>query len=88
VGSFREPDSFSCRHAELSDIVCTLIRYMTLHLGDRRGAQLCSVKEIAPKSPLESLSITFTSNGKRESVPRDQVSPLLVVYFSLFVHIN
>ena len=28
---------------------------------------------------LERLSITFTSNGKREFVPHDQVSPLLVV---------
>ena len=40
MGSFREPDSFSCGHTELSDIVCTLIRYVTLHLRDRRGAAL------------------------------------------------
>ena len=33
-------------------------------------------------------SFTFTSNGKREFVPRDQVSPLLVLYCSLFLHIN
>ena len=32
-------------------------------------------------------NITFTSNGKPEFVPRDQVSPLLVVYCSLFLHI-
>ena len=50
--------------------------------------------EIKPKSvirnfpakwmTLERWSITFTSKGKREFVPRDQVSPLLVVtiYFS------
>ena len=37
---------------------------------------------------LESLSITFTSNGKREFVPRDQVSPLLVVHCSLFLDMN
>ena len=37
---------------------------------------------------LEKLSITFTSNGKRELVPRDQVSSLLVVYWSLFLHLN
>ena len=37
---------------------------------------------------LEKLSITFTSNGKRECVPRDQVSSLLVVYCSLFLHLN
>ena len=37
---------------------------------------------------IERLSITFTSNSKREFVPRDQVSPLLVVYGSLFIHIN
>ena len=28
----------------------------------------------------EGLSITFTVNGKRQIVPRDQVFPLLVVY--------
>ena len=33
---------------------------------------------------VERLSITFTSNGKREFVPRDQVYPLLVAYCSLF----
>jgi len=37
---------------------------------------------------LERLSLTFTSNGKREVVPRDQVSNLLVVYCSLFLQIN
>ena len=36
----------------------------------------------------ERLSITFTLNGKREFVPRDQVSSLLVVYCSLFLHLN
>ena len=30
----------------------------------------------------------FTSNGKREFVPRDQVSRLLVVYCQLFLQIN
>ena len=32
--------------------------------------------------------ITFTLNGKREFVPRDQVSSFLVVYCSLFLHLN
>ena len=32
--------------------------------------------------------LTFTSNGKRECVPRDQVSSLHVVYCSLFLHLN
>ena len=36
----------------------------------------------------ERLSITFTLNGKREFVPRDQVSSLLVVYCSLLLHLN
>ena len=36
----------------------------------------------------ERLSITFTLNGKREFVPRDQVSSLLVVNCSLFLHLN
>ena len=39
-------------------------------------------------SSTERLSITFTLNGKREFVPRDQVSSLLVVYCSLFPHLN
>ena len=34
---------------------------------------------------IERLNITFTSNGKREFVPRDQVSPLLVVDCLLFL---
>ena len=33
------------------------------------------------------LNITLTSYGKREFVPRDQVSSLLVVYSSLFLRI-
>jgi len=37
---------------------------------------------------IERLSITFTSNGKHEFVPRDQVSPSIVVYCSLCLHIN
>ena len=37
---------------------------------------------------LERLSITFTSKGKREFVPHDPVLSLLVVYCSLFLHIN
>ena len=32
---------------------------------------------------IERLSITFTTNCKREFVPCDQVSSLLVVYYSL-----
>ena len=32
--------------------------------------------------------ITSTLNCKREFVPRDQVSSLLVVYCSLFLHLN
>ena len=33
---------------------------------------------------MERLSIAFTANGKREFVPRDQVSPLLVftIYYN------
>ena len=37
---------------------------------------------------IERLSITFTSYNKREFVPRDQVSLLLVAYCSLFLHTN
>ena len=48
----------------------------------RRGIFINSVRE----KERERLSITFTSNSKREFVPCDQVSPLLVVYCSLFLH--
>ena len=37
---------------------------------------------------VERLGFTSTTNGKSQSVPRDQVSHLLVVYFSFFLHIN
>ena len=37
---------------------------------------------------LRSLSFTFMSNSKHDFVPRDQVSHLLVVYCSLFLHTN
>ena len=37
---------------------------------------------------IERLSITFTSNGKREFLPRDQVSLLLVVCCLLFLQLN
>ena len=33
---------------------------------------------------IEWLIITLTSNGKRESVPRDQISPLLVITVHYF----
>ena len=36
----------------------------------------------------ERLGITFTSNSKREFVPRDQVSSLLVDCRSLFPYLN
>ena len=38
--------------------------------------------------PLERLRFTFTPNGKREFVPRDEVFPLIVVYCFLLVHRN
>ena len=37
---------------------------------------------------IERLSITFTSDGKREFLPRDQVSLLLVVCCLLFLQLN
>ena len=36
----------------------------------------------------EWLNMMFTSNGKRDFVPRDQISYLLVVYCLLFLPIN
>ena len=61
-----------------------LFSYMFLWtwLGTRSGAG-----KVAFLS-LERLSITFTSNTKREFVPCNQVSPLLVAYCSLSLHIN
>ena len=37
---------------------------------------------------LERLRFTFTPNGKREFVPRDQVFPLFFVYCLLLLHKN
>ena len=37
---------------------------------------------------IERINITLTPNGEREFVPREQVTPLLVVYCALFLHIN
>ena len=37
---------------------------------------------------IERLCFTFTPNGKREFVPRDQDSHLLVIYCSLSLHTN
>ena len=37
---------------------------------------------------IERINITLTPNGEREFVPREQVTPLLVVYSTLFLHIN
>ena len=39
-------------------------------------------------SVLERLRFTFTPNGKREFVPRDQVFPLIVVHCFLLLHKN
>ena len=37
---------------------------------------------------IERLRFMFTSNGKREFVPHDQVSPLIVVYCLVLLHRN
>ena len=54
------------------------------HQVQKIGTLVVSLGKV--RSPLDRLSITFTSNGKREFVPRDQVSSSLVVYCSLFLH--
>ena len=54
------------------------------------GKEASAIRETVPAPPvrlnaqIKRLSITFTSSGKREFVPRDQVSPLLVAYCSFF----
>ena len=48
----------------------------------RRGVHKTSHKII------ERLRFMFTPNGKREFVPRDQVSPLIVVYCLVLLHRN
>ena len=49
--------------------------------GDCYSRQWITVPSICI---IEKLSISFMTHGKREFVARDQVSPLLVVYRSLF----
>ena len=39
-------------------------------------------------SAIREIKITFTPNGKREFVPRDQVFPLFFVYCLLLLHKN
>ena len=50
--------------------------------------QSSRVKRVGANLVLERFSIKFTSNGKREFLPRDQVSPLIVVYCTLFLPLN
>ena len=40
------------------------------------------------RSEIERLRFTFTLNGKREFVPREQVFPLFSVYSLLLLHKN
>ena len=51
-------------------------------LSVRRELALCKLEFI------ERLRFTFTPNGRREFVPRDQVSPLFSVYSLLLLHKN
>ena len=48
----------------------------------RRELAICELELI------ERLRFMFTPNGRREFVPRDQVSPLLSVYSLLLLHKN
>ena len=43
---------------------------------------------IGVKKSVDRLRFTFTPNGKREFVPRDQVFPLFFVYRLLLLHKN
>ena len=51
----------------------------------RTGFAHCGVRSF---KLLERFRCTFTPNGKREFVPRDQVSPLIVGYCLLLLHRN
>ena len=57
-------------------------------LGLKSSSEQIFFRKLSLGAPitLERLSNTFTSNGKREFVTHDQVSSLLVVYYSLFLH--
>ena len=46
------------------------------------------IKERGSMLLIERLRFTFTPNGKREFVPRDQVFPLFSLYCLLFLHKN
>ena len=50
-----------------------LLQYLSLEFAWYFLSTLCFRERIC--ALIEMLSITFTSNGKREFVPRDQVSP-------------
>ena len=73
------------RMAKVSDLYRERIRSIKTVLFFIVSVSLLS-GETVPTT--ERLSITFTLNGKREFVPGGQVSSLLVVYCSLFLHLN
>ena len=59
------------------------------HLVILFNSHICSIYiSLSGLLVVERLSITFTSNGKREFVPRDQAFPFIVVYCSLFLNLH
>ena len=84
--SFSRSDVSAKKHmARVSDLYRERVRSIKTVLFFIVSVSLLS-GETVPTT--ERLSITFTLNGKREFVPRDQVSSSLVVYCSLFLHLN
>ena len=71
---------------------CSRIDGIWIYEKQRRAMQ----QPVKVFKSLERLSITFTSNSKREFVPRDQVSPLLFIisthklgsFAQFFIHKN
>ena len=73
----------------------SLFLILSLQSKDKQTDYQHTMKQSARKSSqeriierLERLRFTFTPNGKREFVPRDEVFPLIVVYCFLLVHRN
>ena len=85
--------TFTVRQSSsLNLTTCVETHWYVLRLDQnmKAGKVLSNKRYVGCETILErikKLSNTFTSNGKREFVPREQVSPLLVVYCSLFFHI-
>ena len=66
-------------------VIKVTLHYLMYHRIEIHSAlELSRTALLGCPLTIERVSFTFTSNGKREFVPRDQVSPLLAVLCPLF----